>query len=122
MGMIPFISLAWVIHVLVGGALALPIVYLGRKRAHWRRWESLAFIGPFTVWMLLMMSELATGKKTLSNLLVEPGLLGACVALGALIRLGAKGENSARQVSRFILAGLCLLAAGLFWTVPALPE
>lgn len=122
MGMLPFILLAWLIHAVVAGVLALPLVYLARNRVRWRRWESLAFVVPFGVWMLLMLSELSSGRKTLSNLMVEPGVLGACVALGAVVRIAASSRTSDRVASVLSLAVPCLLAAGVFLIVPALPE
>jgi hypothetical protein len=122
MGMLPFILLAWLIHAVVGGVLALPLVYLARNKVRWRRWESLAFVVPFGVWMLLMLSELSSGRKTLSNLLVEPGVLGLCVALGALLRIAISSGVSERVASGLALAVLCLLAASVFLIVPALPE
>ena len=120
--MLPFILFAWLIQAVVGGVLSLPLVYLSRGKVRWHRWESLALFVPFTVWMLLMVSDFSTGKKTLSNLLIEPAVLGACVAFGALVRIVAGSATSERLAPCLTLVGLCLLAAGVFWIVPALPE
>jgi hypothetical protein len=121
-GMLPFILFTWLIHAVVGGVLSLPLVYWSRNTVRWHRWEALAFLVPFTVWTLLTVSDLSAGKKTLSNLLLEPAVLGACLAVGALVRIAAGDATSGRLAPRLTLAGLCLLAAGVFWILPALPE
>ena len=120
--MAPSILFAWLIHAVVAAVLTLPLVYWTRNKVHWLRWEAVAFVVPFFVWMILMASGLSTGKKTLSNFLVEPGMLGVCVALGALARIGIRRGPSDRVGPSLTLAGLCFLAAGVFWIVPALSE
>lgn len=119
---IPFLLIAWVVHAAVAAVVASPVVCLARKRVHWRSWELLSLVIPFCVWMALMSSDMSTGSKTLSNLVLEPGILALAVALAALARVALSTSMSEKRASAVTLASLCLVAAGVFWFVPALPE
>lgn len=119
---IPFLLIAWVIHAAVAAVVVSPVVFFARKRVHWRSWELLSLVIPFCVWMALMFSDMATAPKTLSNLVVEPGILALALALGALARVAMSASMSEKKASAVTLASLCLVAAGVFWIVPALPE
>lgn len=44
--------LLWSIHAAVGAALAAPILFLGRKRVGWAKWELLTLIIPFGIWVI----------------------------------------------------------------------
>jgi hypothetical protein len=122
MSTIPFLLIAWVIHAVVAAVVVSPVVLLSRKRIHWHSWELLAVVIPFCVWMGLMFSDMSTGSKTLSNLVVEPGILALALALGALARVGMSTSIPEKMASTMTLVGLCFVAAGVFWIVPALPE
>ena len=60
--------LIWSMHAVVGAALAAPILYFGRKRAGWANWQLLALVIPFCMWVVLMLSPLSAGRKSLANL------------------------------------------------------
>lgn len=122
MSTIPFLLIAWLIHVVVAAVAVSPVVLVARKRVHWRSGELLSLVIPFCVWMALMRSDMSTGSKTLSNLVVEPGMLALALALGALARVAMSTVISEKKASAVALAGLCLVAAGVYWIVPALPE
>ena len=122
MSTIPFLLIAWVIHAVVAAAVVSPVVFFARKRVNWRSWELLSLVIPFGVWMVLMLSDMSTGSKSLSNLMVEPGILALLLALGALARVAMSTSLSEKVASTVTLAGLCVFAAGVFWIVPALPE
>jgi len=122
MSTIPFLLFAWVIHVIVAAAVVTPIVVLARKRVHWRSWELLSLLIPFCVWIALMVSDMSTGSKSLSNLVIEPGILALVLALGALARVAMSTYISDRIASTATLVGLCFASAGVFWIVPALPQ
>lgn len=122
MSTIPFILIAWVIHAVVALVVVSPIVFLARKRVHWQPWELLAVVIPFSIWFGLMISDLSTGFKSLSNLVIEPGILALTLALGALARVTMSPSIPEKTASKITLVGLCFGAAVLFWIVPGLPE
>ena len=64
MDTIVILLLIWTVHAVIGAALSAPILVLGRKRIGWARWELLALIIPFSVWAVLMLTPLATGRKS----------------------------------------------------------
>lgn len=114
--------IAWFIHALVAMVLISPVVFLTRRRVHWQPVELLAFVLPFGVWVGLMFSNLSTGAKSLSNLVVEPALLAVGLILGALARVVMSRWVPNQSASWYTLGGLCLLSALVFWIVPPLPE
>jgi uncharacterized membrane protein len=122
MSTIPFLLVAWVIHAVVATVVVLPVVILARKRVHWHSWELLAVVVPFCIWGGLMFSDLSTGSKTLSNFVIEPGILALALALGALARVAMSAHIADTKTSTVVLVGLCLAAAGIFWIIPGLPE
>lgn len=122
MSFISFILIAWMVHLIVVAVLVSPIVFLSRKRVQWHSWELLAVVVPFSVWMGLMVSDLSSGIKSLSNLVVEPGILGLTLALGALARVAMSDRLSDRTASRMTLLILCFGAAAVYWSVPGLRE
>jgi len=113
---------AWFIHALIAVVVVSPAVFLTKRRVQWQAFELLAFILPFGVWMGLMFSNLSTGAKSLSNLVVEPALLAVGLILGVLARVVMSGWIPNQTASRYTLGGLCLLGALVFWIVPYLPE
>lgn len=120
MGMIPFFVFAWLFHVGVSAVIVSPVVLLTRKRVHWHAWELLALVLPFSLWMTLMIRN--DSAKTLSNLVVEPCILSVVLAVGALARAALSRSLSERSAIVGIVAGVCLIAAGIYFAVPALPE
>jgi hypothetical protein len=122
MSTIPFLLVAWVIHAAVAGVVVSPVVLLARKRVHWRCWELLAFVIRFCVWWRLSFSDLSKGSKTLSNNVIEPGILALTIGHGALARVAMSISLREKTASTMTLVGLCFVAAGVFWIVPVLPE
>jgi len=122
MSVIPFLLFAWGIHVVVAAVVVTPIVLLARKRVRWRSWELLSLVIPFSVWTAFMFSDMSTGSKSLSNLVVEPGILALALAVGASARVAMAVSIAERKASAVVLAGLCFAAACIFWIVPVLPE
>jgi hypothetical protein len=111
----------WFVHAVVGSALAFPILYLGRKRVGWARWELLALIIPFLVWLLLMLSPLSTGRKSLSNL-VEPIYISFAMPFLALLRVCLGRRVTETVYAACFISALCMVAAAVFFMVPFLPE
>ena len=118
----PYILTAWVIHAVVVAVVVSPVVFQTRRRVLWQWWELLAVVIPFGVWAAMMFSGMSTGSKTLSNFLIEPCVLSLALALGALARVSMSARIPEKPAAVAILVGLCLVAAGVYWMVPALGE
>jgi hypothetical protein len=108
-------------HAVVGAVLAAPILYFGRKRADWANWELLALVIPFCVWVVLMLSPLSTGRKSLANL-GEPIYISFAMALLALLRVAIGRRLSERACAAGFITVLCVIAATVFFMVPFKPE
>jgi hypothetical protein len=117
---IALIGQLWLTHAAVGLLLASPIIFFGRKRARWERWELLAVVIPFSLWLSLMFSHLCTGKS-LANL-GECFYIGFAMPIVAFIRVWVGGTNHQRAYAASLIGLLCVVAAGVFFLTPPLPE
>ena len=115
------ISFLWLVHFGSAAVLTAPIVFFGRRRVHWQWWELSAFIVPFAVWALLMLSGLSTGKKSLANL-AEPFYFSVALPVAAAIRVSVGTRVQERASAGGLILALCVLAAVVFFVVPSLPE
>jgi len=107
----------WLLHAGMAAALTAPIALLGRKRVHWRKWELLAFVLPFVVWMLLMASDLACSRKTAWN--YPEGLCFApAIPLAAIVRVAVGSRRGGQWWAAGLLIALCGVAAAVFFLVP----
>jgi hypothetical protein len=109
----------WGVHSAIGAALSAPVIVLGRRRVHWGLLDLLVFLLPFAVWLFLM--NVSSVGKSLANL-GEPIYLSLTFPVAALARVivGAHFEERACSIG---LAGLLsLVAAGVYWWTPPLPE
>jgi hypothetical protein len=116
------LSVAWLIHFGIAALLTGPIVFLGRRRVRWQPWELSAFVVPFAVWALLMVSDHSTGKKSLSNLFGEPIYFSIAIPMAAAIRILLGSSMRETQFAGGLIFGLCVLTAVVFFVVPSLPE
>ena len=109
----------WGVHSVIGAVFSAPIVWFGRKRAHWSLLDLLAFLLPFSVWGALMNAH--SMGKSLANL-GEPFFFAFAIPVAAIIRVivGAHVEERACSISLVVL--LNLVAASVYWWTPALPE
>ena len=112
---------AWILQTVVAAAPTVPVVFFARRRVHWGAWELLAFVLPFLAWALLMFSDLSTGRKSLSNL-IEPAILGIAIGVAAIVRAISGSRFTESRFAWVLILGLCVIAAGIFFLVPALPE
>src|SRR5512133_1054791 len=119
--MIGTIFLIWVAHVAIAAVLTAPLVAIGRNRVHWQPWEVLAFLLPFALWLVLMLTPLATGRKSVSNL-IEPLCFSLSIPLAALLRTVIGTRFSERGLAGCLLALVCLGAITSFFIVPCLPD
>lgn len=113
--------LIWFAHAAIGAVLSAPILFFGRKRVGWARWEWLALIIPFCVWMLLMLSPLSTGRKSLANL-GEPVYISFAMPVLALVRVAIGTRITERVYAASFISALCVIAAAVFFMVPFKPE
>ena len=110
----------WLVHAIIAAVLSAPIVFFGRKRVHWHFWELLVLILPYTVWCLLFFSELARGKS-MANF-AEPFIFALAVPVAALVRVAISSRVPQRLCAGVLIATMCVVAAGVFFIVPPLPE
>lgn len=110
----------WALYSAVAAILSAPIVIVGRKYVHWSKWDLLAFALPFSTWLALMESPMATGKS-LANL-IEPVFFSFGVPVAALMRVLVGDRVAEKVCSAVLVALLCFAAACVFWFTPPLPE
>ena len=115
---IGLILMLWSCHALIAGVLSAPIVFFGRKRARWQAWELIAFVFPFSLWMLL--SFLGSRPKSMANF-VEPFYVAVAIPLAALGRVVLGGKKPVEHSWLLILL-LCGVAVATYFVVPSLPE
>jgi len=76
---------------------------------------------PFCVWVLLMLSPLSTGRKSLSNM-GEPICISFAMPVLALLRVCLGRRISESVYAACFITALCMVAAAVFFMVPFLPE
>jgi hypothetical protein len=109
----------WALHSAVGSVLSAPVVLLGRRRVHWGLLDLLAFLVPFAAWLALMYTSWV--GKSLANL-GEPIFFGLAIPVAALVRVIVGAHIEERACSIGLVGLLSLVAAGVYWWTPSLPE
>jgi hypothetical protein len=121
MDMIGTMIVIWLVHAAVGAALSSPILWFGRRRIVWTKWELLALTIPFCVWLMFMLSPLSNGKKSLANI-GEPIYISFAMPVAAMLRVSI-GQHVRPTAGALIVAGLlCGVAIATFLFVPMKPE
>jgi len=100
--------------------VCLAIWRLGRKRVQWNKLDFLILLAPYLTWMILCGTVAL--PKSLSNLVVELFLLGLAVNLAPIIRLTLPRRWNGKTVAAILLMVMCAVAAGIYFSVPCLPE
>ena len=115
----PFIAKLWFLQAVATFAFVAPIAFLGRSRAAWRVWELLAFVVPFSIWLLLMFY----GKmpKSLSNI-GEVINVPIAIVVAAVVRVGLGSRFPRTAVAVTLQFLLCAVAACTYFLTPLLPE
>ena len=121
MDMIVTMFLIWLIHVAAGAALSSPILWFGRKRIAWTKWDLLALTIPFCVWLVLMWSPLSIGKKSLANI-GEPIYVSFAMPVAAALLVGIGQRLRPMGGAIIMTALLCGVAVTTFFLVPMKPE
>jgi hypothetical protein len=109
----------WGVHSAIGAVLSVPVVLMGRRRVHWGLLDLLAFLLPFAVWLALLNASLV--GKSLANL-GEPIYFGLAIPVAALVRVIVGAHIEERACSIGPVGVLSLVAAGVYWWTPSLPE
>lgn len=109
----------WLVYAAIALALSAPFIFLARKRVDWHAWELLAFVLPFSLWAVLVYVNDA--GKSLSNL-VEPFVFVPAIPMAVLARAIVGRRYDQTRLAAFLIVLLCLVAAGVYLLMPALPE
>jgi hypothetical protein len=121
MAIIPFVIVTWLIHASIAAVLSAPVVLFSRKRIHWRRYELLVFVIPFAIWFSLC-GFTGIRSKTLSNAAIEPAMFSLAVPIAALVRVVIGARISERACVAGLIAAVSVVAVGVYFLVPGLPE
>jgi hypothetical protein len=109
------LSLLWLIHAILGAALTAPILFLGRKRVGWAKWQWLMLMVPFCLWVLLMASPLPAGRRSLTCL-GTPIFISLGMPLLAFVRVAA-GRTFSEKLhfasSMAVLSGIVVAATAV---------
>ncbi len=100
--------------------LAVAIAALGRRRAHWKLWESVLLVCPFYAWFALSFAF--PSAKSLSNLFVEALIIAWLVPVAVLSRVVLGREQSTGVITLSVVVAVILAVASVFALVPPLPE
>jgi hypothetical protein len=117
---IRLLFLMWIAQAVIGFALSAPILFLGRKRIGWAYWELLALIVPYSIWMILMLSPLATSKGV--GNFMEPVYISFAMPVLALVRVAIGTKITERVYAVTFISALCVVAVAVFILVPFLGE
>lgn len=119
MEVIGLILLLWLYHTLIAGVLAAPIVFFGRKRAHWQAYELLAFVLPFSFWAMFMF--FGSQSKSMANF-GEFFFVAISIPFAALGRVVQGSDKKQLEYSWLWILFLCVVAIATYFLVPSLPE
>lgn len=113
-----FILLGWVYHAIAAILLAGPFAIVRRKETVWHMWHLLGLLLPFGIWATCFLLR----HKGLANIAVESVFVGVAVGVAAVIRLFIRTGLPDKLVSARLLAGLCIVAAAVYWFTPVIFE
>jgi hypothetical protein len=107
----------WLIHAGIALILSAPVLFFGRRRVQWRRWELLVVILPFTAWLLLMASQFSVGRKGVANI-EEAFILALGVPIVAVLRVVIGDRLPQSVCAGVFIFLLCAGAVAVFFTAP----
>jgi hypothetical protein len=107
------IPIAWLLHVVIAGVLLALIVPLSRKRVHWQWWELLALILPYSIFAVLMLSNVEP-KNPLN--MFDSGFISVAVAIAALVRVAVGTRIGERSCAVILMCLLCAVAVIVYFT------
>ncbi len=114
------ISCYWIPFLFPSLPVCLVVWFLGRKRVQWNKLDYLILLVPYLAYMALAI--LVNLPKSLSNVAIELPCLGLAVNLAPIIRLVLSKKWNGRVVAATLLVVACAVAAGIYFSIPSLPE
>ncbi len=110
----------WVVFLIPSLPVCLAVWFFGRKRVQWSKWDFLILLVPYVVWMVL--GFVPNIPKSLSNVAVELFGLGLAVDATPILRFVLPKRWNGQIVAATLLVLACAVAAGIYFSVPCLPE
>ena len=114
-----FVLPFWIVFLIPSLPVCLAVWSLGRKRVQWNILDFLILLAPYLVWMALAI--VGSLPKSMSNVIEILGL-GLAVNLAPIIRLVLPRRWNGKMVAATLLVLACGVAAGIYFSVPCLPE
>jgi hypothetical protein len=116
---VEMIFFLWGLFLLPAVPVCVAIWLLGRNRVHWNRFDFLVLVLPYIAWLALLCTNLCS--KSMSNV-GEAFYMGMAVPLAPILRLIVGRRWNGRIVAATLLIVACAVGAGIYFTVPCLPE
>jgi hypothetical protein len=110
----------WIAFLFPSLPVCLAVWFLGRRRVPWNKLDFLILLLPYFAYMALAI--LVNLPKSLSNVAIELPCLGLAVNLAPIIRLVLPKKWNGRIIATTLLILACAVAAGIYFSVPCLPE
>ncbi len=112
-------AMGWAFQAVLTVAVIAGVSYLLRGRIEWEPWEFTVVVVPFAIWLVLTLWKTSV-PKGVENLVVEPCVLAACIALTTVLR-GALSTRWRQDRLAVYCYGADLLSAAAIWRyMPAL--
>lgn len=113
------IAYLWLCHAFITAPVVAPIVWFSRHRVQWRRWELVAFLLPFAVWLALIYT--GGRPKTIANL-GECFIISIGIGIAAMVRATLGRSSDSPAVPALLVAALTGVAAAAYYFTPMWPE
>lgn len=110
-------AVGWVFHLALAGMVILGASYLGRGRVAYQPYEWTVLLVPYGLWLGLTMAGHGYAKN-LDNLLVEPCVLAACIAVAAILRVALATWGRQDRLAFWLYLTCMAAAAGVWRYVP----
>lgn len=113
------VLLLWALYLGALVPLSAVVWFFGRKRVRWNLWDLAILVIPYAAWVSLMV--VSSKGKSLSNL-AESLYLGGIASMAPVARLIIADRINQKLLALLLVGFLCLVAAGFWALMPALPE
>jgi hypothetical protein len=115
-----YFSLLWALQAVIALVLSAPLVFLGRKRVHWKLWEMSALVCPYATWLVLFLSRLVPSYEL--NAIGDSLLIGLSVPVAAVLRVVIGARFAEERLAIALLCALCFVAAGIYFMPHEVPH
>ena len=110
----------WILFLIPSLPVCIAAWFHGRRRVQWNKLDFLILLVPYLAYMILAI--VVNLPKSLSNVAIELPYLGLAVDLAPIIRLVLPAKWNGRTIAATLLIVACAVAAGIYFSVPCLPE